>query len=692
MAKNKKPKDSEENRNNKKNKGGKRKPIYKQKVFYILLVALFVLLMVGKTVANNLAYTKLSVNHLELMISKGYVEKITYDESTKGVTYKLDKKGIKESKEFYYQDRKKENENLKEEDVSFRQSLMETGMFKTKVPNNYFAVSSDAYKKLLENNSKLVIVSSSNLGSVISSLFSFALLILIAFSLTSMLGGRAKSKLEQIDDTKYRFTDIGGLASVKKELQHIVYMLKNRDDVKKFVDKIPKGILFEGSPGNGKTLLAKALAGEAGVMFFYISASDIEGKFVGEGASRISSIFKEIHEAIKENGAAILFIDELDAVGINRNKRTVSETNQTLNKLLTELDGFNDAANLLVIGATNLASSLDPALVRSGRFDRIISIPNPNERDRKAILKLYLDKHKEKIAPSVFEGDFLDILSLQTSGFSSSDLSRIVSDALLICLTEDIDSQKATATKEIKEEKTLVENEKEISKTIESNTNKLVNETHIRESYLRVVMGLPVERDTADTTLQIISYHEAAHAIIAMATSADGYNAVAYGTVRPYGNAGGFIQYVQTTTRLTRKSDYEARILTLLAGRTIEELVLDGDITDGASNDLEQVRNVLEDYVAKVGMSEGLENFYNAKVDSTKVSVAVDELLVYFTEKCRRLVSTHYSEIEDLAHYFYAGNDLDRKDVVERYQYMFPAKRLNLVGDLDATATENTYE
>ena len=683
MSKDKNPKNKKP-----KNKDNKKVPIYKQKSFYMVLGVLFILLLIGRQLESNFYYSKMSVNHLEYMIETKSIDKIIYNEATKEVEYKVNKKGIEQSREFYYQEKKKEDSKLKKDDVALRQAIMSSGMFKTKVPNNYFAVSSNTYKKLMTANTKLEIVSSGNVSSIINGLFSLGILILIAYSVLSMMGGLTKNNLEQINDTKYRFKDIGGLNTVKKELQHIVYMLKNRDNVKEFVDKIPKGILFEGAPGNGKTLLAKALAGEAGVMFFYISASDIEGKFVGEGANRIASIFKEIHEAIKENGAAILFIDELDAVGINRNKRTVSETNQTLNKLLTELDGFNDSSNLLVIGATNLASSLDPALVRSGRFDRIITIPNPNERDRKAILKLYLDKHKEKIEPSVFDGDFLDILSLQTSGFSSSDLSRVVSDSLLICLTEDIESQQATTSNEMTKEKTLKENEQELSKTIESNTKKLVNEKHIRESYLRVVMGLPVERETADSTLQIVAYHEAAHAIIAMATSTDGYNAVAYGTIRPYGNAGGFIHFVQSTKRLTRKSDYEARILTLLAGRTIEEMVLDGDITDGASNDLEQVRKVIESYVSKVGMSEGLENFYNEKADTTKVSVAVDELLIYFTDKCRELVAQHYAEIENLAHYFYAGNDLDRKDIVERYQHVFPAKQLKLVGNLQLETTE----
>lgn len=521
--------------------------------------------------------------------------------------------------------------------------------YRTAILRNYFEVNKDVLTQLNEDKAKVVVKAGQSALATAQSLFSMLLVIALLLYFGKFLGGMAKVKLDYITDEKARFTDVGGMENVKKELKTLVAYMKSPEGLKSYVDKIPKGILFEGDPGNGKTLLARVLAGESNTPFFYISAADIEGSFVGQGASRVGTIFKDVKEAAAKHGKAILFLDELDAIGMNRSKRSVSETNQTLNKVLTELDGFTPNDNILVIGATNLAESLDPALVRSGRFDRVIKIPSPSKKDRKLILELYLEKKRDKVEPVVWEIDYLEVLANQTQGFSSADLARLVNDALLMAF----------------EDKSLV--------TI----------LHLRESFLRVVMGLPSDESIHPEDDRIVAYHEAAHAVIGMATSSLGARSVAYGTIKPYGQAAGHVSYVDESRMLMSKKMFENRVYCLLAGRAIEDLLLDGDFTSGASNDLMKVNQWLHRYVTEFGMSNTKKNFYaDANFGDAKADWIQDDVQALretFYENTMELVKAHRGDIDLLAEYLLTHREIDQDEILELFGDKYPSKSMDAV-------------
>lgn len=514
--------------------------------------------------------------------------------------------------------------------------------YRTAILRNYFEINPDVLAQLNDDKAKVVVKAGQSAMATAQSVFSMLLVIALLLYLGKFLGGMSKVKLDYITDEKARFTDIGGMENVKKELNTLVAYMKSPDGLKEYVDKIPKGILFEGEPGNGKTLLARVLAGESNTPFFYISAADIEGSFVGQGASRVGAIFKDVKEAAAKHGKAILFLDELDAIGMNRSKRTVSETNQTLNKVLTELDGFTPNENILVIGATNLADSLDPALVRSGRFDRVIKIPSPSKKDRKLILELYLEKKRDKVEPIVWEIDYLEVLANQTQGFSSADLARLVNDALLMAFED------------------------------RSNVTIL----HLRESFLRVVMGLPSDESIHPEDDRIVAYHEAAHAVIGMVTSSLGARSIAYGTIKPYGQAAGHVSYVDESRMLMSKKMLENRVYCLLAGRAIEDSLLGGDFTSGASNDLMKVNQLLHRYVTEFGMSRTKPNFYaDANFGDTKadwIQEDVQELRERMYARTVNMVNDYREDIDLLANYLLEKREIDQDEILELFGEKYP--------------------
>lgn len=517
-------------------------------------------------------------------------------------------------------------------------------VYKTGVVSSYVDFNEGVFKKLKEQG---VIVETRDgtrwieIVSLLSSMFmdlSFLLFFII------LLFGLPKSDLEYIEEETTRLDDLGGLDNVKKEVKLIIEYIKKSKEVKDRLYHIPKGILFEGSPGNGKTMLAKAIAGEAGVPFFYIGASDIEGMFVGQGALRIKRIFSKVKKVAERKGYAILFIDELDAVGINRSKRRVVETNQTVNALLTQLDGFDKNTNILVIGATNLVDMLDPALVRSGRFDRVIKIPSPSYKDRKSILEKYLWKKKDFIDGNVWRLGYVDVLARQTEGMSGADLSRIVNDALMLSYEE----------------------------------NKKVGIKHLRESYLRVRMGLPRDLAISEEDLKVIAYHEAAHAIVSMAVSPNGVYSVAYGTIKAYGDSLGHIAFVDNDKVLYKKTDYGNKVKILLAGRAVEDKILNGNFTSGAMDDLRKVNELLYSYVVKSGMSPKNMNVYidpewgdwKAQWIQDEVKALRDELY----KETRELVEMHFRNIEKLANYLLKHKEVDQDELIKMFEEYYPRR------------------
>ena len=378
--------------------------------------------------------------------------------------------------------------------------------------------------------------------------------------------GRSRAqKIDKNSPKKITFNDVAGLDEEKEELKEEVEFLKNP---KKYIDmgaRIPKGILLVGGPGTGKTLLAKAVAGEANVPFFSISGSDFVEMFVGVGASRVRDMFKEA----KANSPCIIFIDEIDAVGRHRGAGLGGghdEREQTLNQLLVEMDGFATHESIIVMAATNRPDILDPALLRPGRFDRQIVVGQPDVKAREEILKLHA-KNKPFVAGIDFK-----VIAKNTAGFSGADLENMINESALLAARKD-------------------------KKTIDIND--------VEEALVKVMMG-PEKKSKviSDKERKLTAYHEAGHAVVArFLPTHDDIHEI---SIIPRGMAGGYTMYKPNEDKsYASKSEMKEHIVSLLGGRVAEQLVLD-DISTGASNDIERATKIAREMVTKYGMSEKL--------------------------------------------------------------------------------------
>ena len=378
--------------------------------------------------------------------------------------------------------------------------------------------------------------------------------------------GKSKAKVHKDDEkTRVTFKEVAGLNEEKEDLQEVVDFLKNP---KKYIElgaRIPKGILMVGSPGTGKTYLSRAVAGEAGVPFFSISGSDFVEMFVGVGASRVRDLF----EQAKKNAPAIIFIDEIDAVGRKRGAGLGGghdEREQTLNQLLVEMDGFGVNQGIIIMAATNRPDILDPALLRPGRFDRQIVVGAPDVKGREAIFKVH-SKNKP-LADDVN----IEVLARRTPGFTPADIENLMNEAAIL-----------TARKREK---------------------KIHLET-IEEAITKVIAGVAKKsRVISEPERKLTAYHEAGHAVCAHVLPH--VSPVHQVTIVPRGRAGGFTMQLPVEDKFyATKNEMKENIVVLLGGRVAEELTLD-DISTGASNDLERVSATARNMVTKYGMSEKL--------------------------------------------------------------------------------------
>lgn len=425
--------------------------------------------------------------------------------------------------------------------------------------------------------------------------------------------------------TKVSFEDIKGLQQEKQEVQEVMYYLKNRKAINQYGAKNIKGILFHGDPGNGKTLLAKAIAHEAKVPFYYASGSQFVQMFVGMGAARVRSLFKKA----KKNAPCIIFIDEIDSFGLKRGSiNSHNENDTTLNQLLTYMDGLEESSGVIVIAATNRVDALDPALLRPGRFDRQIHIRLPGIEDRKEILEHYLKNKKTETLD-------LDSIARITVGFSAAKLAALINEAALIGARE----------------------------------SKGINQAYLQQAYNKLVVGLPKETLLPENIKNRIAYHEMGHAFMALSQNPKSVEQV---TIIPAGQSLGSTLHIpqEENLYLYNKKDLIEKIEVLLGGRAAEDVFL-GEISSGASQDLQQATKIIYQMIVNWGMEPefgliSVDDYRNLSGDLQKkvdeiAKKTLDTVYVNVVEKLKN----NEEKIHQIVNVLLEKKTLTQKELIE---------------------------
>lgn len=460
----------------------------------------------------------------------------------------------------------------------------------------------------------------------------------------TMSFGKSRARMiNPTDKSRVTFDDVAGVDEEKEELEEIVEFLKNPRKFTEMGARIPKGVLLVGHPGTGKTLLAKAVAGEAGVPFFFISGSDFVEMFVGVGASRVRDLFEEA----KRKAPCIIFIDEIDAVGRQRGAGLGGghdEREQTLNQLLVEMDGFSANEGVIVLAATNRPDILDKALLRPGRFDRQIVVSNPDVKAREQILEVH--SRKKKL------GDDVDLKTIakNTSGFSGADLENVLNEAALLAARRNLTQ---------------------------------IGMQEVEDAMVKVTMG-PEKRTRvrSDKEQKLVAFHEAGHAVVSrFLPTQDPVHQI---SIVPRGMAGGYTMYRPTEDKsFMSRTEMVENIISLLGGRVAEKLVLD-DISTGASNDIERATQIARSMVTKYGMSERVgtitlgsnqeevflgRDFATQKEYSEETAAIIDEevksIIDFAYKKAAEILQAHMDKLTAVANVLLEKEKIDGEEFDE---------------------------
>ena len=465
-------------------------------------------------------------------------------------------------------------------------------------------------KVLEDNNIELETKTPSLLSQIPSYLFSILpTIVMVALFIMIFKMQGLGDKGEVYDDTerksKVTFDDIAGLDEEKEELKEIVEFLKKPKKFAEMGAKIPKGVLLYGKPGTGKTLIAKAIAGEADVPFISMSGSEFIEMFAGLGASRVRKLF----DKARKLSPCIVFIDEIDAIGSRRtsNSGAESENNQTLNQLLVEMDGFSTEETIIVLAATNRPEMLDKALLRPGRFDRQVTIPAPDLTGREAILKIHAKD--KKIADDVS----LYNIAEDTAGFTGAELANILNEAAIIATKKE---------------------------------HAAITNSDLDEAVKKVTVGLEkTSRKISDKDKKLTAYHEAGHAIVSQFLPTQ--TAVKEVSIIPRGMAGGYTMYKSDEDKYyISKTEMQEKLIALLGGRAAEKLILD-DISTGASNDLEVATQIARDMITVYGMSDKIGTISFKDSDGQiDYQMFGDDMQDEIGKEVKRLIDTAYNDAQ----------------------------------------------
>lgn len=441
---------------------------------------------------------------------------------------------------------------------------------------------------------------------------------------------------EKVATSDVRFSDVAGLDEEKAELEEVVDFLKNPDKYTKLGAKIPKGVLLSGSPGTGKTLLAKAVAGESGVKYLAISGSEFIEKYVGVGASRIRGLFKEA----RKNAPCIIFIDEIDAVGSKRDEAGHnSEHNQTIEQLLAEMDGFGSKRDVIVLAATNRFDSLDPALTRPGRFDRKISIGLPDITGRKDILKIH-----SKDKPLSDEID-LDKIAYNTAGFSGAELENLLNESALIAARKG---------------------------------HQYITKNDIDEALKKITVGLKkAGKVISEKERKLTANHEAGHALVSLFLPTQA--TIKEVSIVPRGTAGGYTWHDTIEDKnYISKTELQERLIVLLGGRAAEEIVL-GDISSGASNDLQVATKTAREMIIYYGMDKDIGPISFSGSNSQEISLFGDttlsnigtkikDILKEAEEQAKEIINNNRSFLDTLADTLLKQETISGEEITKMFE------------------------